>query len=167
MKKELLHEFLKEAQKLEIRIGDNIYRLSTKLKFLMKVEKNYKHYIEPGERTTFLKVFKNNFGFIIDLLGVINNIKDDKEDDKEDYKTTKITTLNLLLVALDDILENVDLYALSVIIYSLIDDENLSFQEFQELDLIQFIDIDFKNILKEIYKDLIEDDDDTKKKKVI
>lgn len=145
MKTNVLSDLIKKMDNVQITINDTNYKISTKIKFLMRLEDNYKKYLSNGERVTFLKIIKDNFEFIL----TFNELKKKDEYDKE----------TIAMAVLSDAMENVDLYALSIMLYSLIDDENLTFEEFLEFDVLDFVQTNFSKIIDDVYNDVVNIDD--------
>lgn len=146
----MLSDLLKEVQNVEINVGDKTYKISTKIKFLHKAEKNYSIYINNGQRMTFFRILKENFEFISDAYLRYKKLKEKEEEKEEEYG---FTTYDVIALAVSEAMEQIDIYALMVILYSLIDDETLTFEEFQEVNLEDL----FQNNFSEIFKTVIDD----------
>lgn len=157
----MLTDLLKEVQNIEINVGDKTYKISTKIKFLCKMERNYAKYINNGERMTFFKILKENFEFIPDTYFRLKRYKEMKEDKEKD----KITRDAIISVAINDAFEQIDLYALLIILYSLIDDDELTFEQFQEFGIEDFKQNDIFNIFKNAIKDISPESDGNAEKK--
>lgn len=147
----LLSNFTEKFNDIEIILNDKTYKLTTKIKFLKKIEDNYSKYISNGKRVTFLKILKDNIAYIFDYQSMMAKGKYSKQD--------------VAIAIANEALDNIDIYAITIIIYSMIDDENLTFEEFQEFDMLEFINVNFSKIIENVYEDVVKVSDDSDKNK--
>lgn len=145
-----LNKLILKVNGIKIKINNEEYVFKTNIKALARLEKNYKELVNGGKYLTFLKILKNNFSFMNEYY----KLTDD----------TELTENQEMSLFLDLFAENVNIYALSVIFYSLLETQ-MTFDEFSEIDLLDIYSVNFKELFDKFSEDNLEfEEEDVKKK---